>query len=148
MRHLLPLTALALVGLIACDDDDPSDVTDGCNLEAAFRVDGDGRCASGFAETTVLTGSSTQTLFTLTGPERELLTISVVDLADGDNDIAAGAAEYVDEAGVAYVSLAGGILTAEEISADFEGNFFFDAVAASGDTVSVTDGVIENLRFR
>ena len=148
MRHLLPLIALALAGLTACDDDDPSDVTDGCNLEAAFRVDGDERCAAGFAETTALAGGGRQTLITLTGPDPELLTISVDDLAEGDNDIAAGAAVYVDGDGDAYVSLAGGLLTAEEITADFEGDFAFDAVGASGDTVSVTDGVIENLRFR
>lgn len=142
MRYLL---LAALLPLVACDDDDPSDLVEACRLEVAFLVDGDGRCMTGFATTENF--GMTVTNIALTGVERELLTFTIAELAEGDNDIPEASASYTDPTGRLYTSLPGGLLTVTDLDSDLDADFSFRAVEGV-DTVEIARGVIENLGFR
>ena len=148
MPRYAPLALLTLSSLaVACDDDDPSDVAEGCRLEVAFLVNGEERCLTGSAESTRLQAGTTTTITLNGGAGSETLEMFFVDLAEGDNLIPENGARYVDPDGAVYSSGAGGRFTVSELDDDIDAEFSFTAENLT-DSVAVTRGVIENLQFR
>lgn len=148
MPRYAPLALLALCSLAAaCDDDDPSDVAEGCRLEVAFLVNGEERCLTGFAESTRLQAGTTTSITLNGGLGDEEITMLFIDLAEGETPIAENGATYVDPDGAVYTSEPGGRFVVSELDDDIDAEFSFTAEGLA-DSVVITRGVIENLRFR
>lgn len=141
---VLFLGLLAATSLIGCDDDDPSDVANNCQREAAFEIDGEGICATG---TFVLSASTTS--ITLTGENNETLSIMIDGTEEDTYTIPVGRAVYIDRNGEAFASTEGGTIDIRDNVSDMDASFSFSASSVtSGTTVEVTNGVIEDLPSR
>jgi len=128
---------------VGCDDDDPSDVADDCQREAAFKVDGEGICATG---TFLLTASETS--INLTGEDNQTLLITVTGVDETTYPIAANEAVYIDVNNVSYASVDGGTLTIRDNVSDMDASFSFRAESADGVSIEISEGVVEDLPSR
>ncbi len=134
----LLLVGVTLLGLPACDDDDPGDVADDCSREAAFVVDGDAICATGTSNTNTF-----GTTLSLTGENNESLVIVTTATSTGTYDVGLNGA-YTDRAGVQYGSTEGSI-TYDDIDGAAEGSFNMIVVSDDNVRLEIENGVFENL---
>lgn len=134
---LLLSFCLAFAG---CDKDDPNDTTPNCFLEAAFKAGDLAICASGSSNQTIQSLS-----ISLRGEEGETLSIVVLGTNASRYAIPAGNATYTDLSGKSFASTSGGTIEFTSIDGEFDGSFSFDATSSTGETISITEGVFENL---
>jgi len=112
-----------------------------CAKAVTFDAAGTEVCATG----TFTLGNGTTTTLNLIGDGGETLVIGVSGAATTTYAIPVGNGLYTAADGKLYISTSGGMLTVTDNTTTMDAAFSFDAATTSGETISITAGVVTDL---